>query len=111
MVIIGHRIFTYQLVEGENIFHKASSLPYLVNKKKSGKKKPTVARPNFVVVELIFGSLVNMLGVVEWIIHINYSHHYASDKKGGTKREKERKKNAFFGAQTLQRSDGKLCRG
>ena len=63
------------------------------------------------VVDLIFGSLVNMLGVVEWIIHINYSHHYASDKKGGTKREKERKKFSFFDLQALQRPDDKLCEG
>ena len=60
-------------------------------KKKAGEKK-RVTRPNFVVVELIFGSHVNMLVAFEWVIHINYSHHYATGEKGGTKRERERKK-------------------
>ena len=74
-----------------------------------GRKKKTVARPNFVVVELIFAIHMKTLAIIGWVIHVNYSHHYASDKKGGTKREKERKKFSFFDLQALQRPDEKLC--
>ena len=64
------------------------------------------ARPN---IELRFDTQVNMLGDVEWAIHVNHSPHYASDEKGGTKREKERKKISFFDLQALQRPNDKLC--
>ena len=63
------------------------------------------------VVELIFGSHVNMLVDVGWAIHINYSHHYAKGEKGGTKREREREKFCVFDLQALQRPDEKLCEG
>src|SRR3990167_7021741 len=61
--------------------------------KKKAEKKITVARPNFVVVELIFAIHMKTLAIVRWVIHVNSSHHYATDEKGGTKREK--KKNIF----------------
>ena len=61
-------------------------------KKKAGEKKITVARPNFVVVELIFAIHMKTLAIVGWVIHVNYSHHYATGEKGGTKREKREKK-------------------
>ena len=80
-------------------------------KKKEREEKKRVTRPNFVVVELIFGSHVNMLVAFEWVIHINYSHHYATGEKGGTKREKREKKFSFFDLQALQRPDKKLCEG
>ena len=79
--------------------------------KKKWEKKNNSWRPNFVVVELIFGSHVNMLVAFEWVIHINYSHHYATGEKGGTKREKREKKFSFFDLQALQRPDKKLCEG
>ena len=60
--------------------------------KKAGEKKITVARPNFVVVELLFAIHMKTLAIVRWVIHVNYSHHYATGEKGGTKRERERKK-------------------
>ena len=45
------------------------------------------------VVELTFAIHMNTFVVVRWVIHLNYSHHYATGEKGGTKREKREKKN------------------
>jgi hypothetical protein len=66
-----------------------------------------------VVAELIFGSHVNTLVVVEWVIHVNDSPNYASDEKRGTKREKEKKILRFLArkrcrGQTMSCAEGRL---
>lgn len=77
------------------LWKQQNQQPNCAGEKKAGEKKITVARPNFVVVELIFAIHMKTLAIVRWVIHVNYSHHYATGEKGGTKREKGKKKFRF----------------